>query len=80
MGNESNGHTPAPVLVKFGPAEDDFVTAAVAGKMLAALLEREDKLFTVLLGEAITGVRLARTLHRATEAELAERKLAIAGG
>lgn len=77
--SEINGAAPAPVMVRFGPADDDFVTVTVAGKMLAALLEREDKLFTVLLGEAYTGVRLARTLHRATPAELAERALEQAG-
>lgn len=69
---ESNGHGPALVMVPFGPAEDDFVTLAVASKMLAGLLDRDDKLFTVLLGEAMTGVRLAKVLARRDSPELAE--------
>jgi hypothetical protein len=64
------------VVVKFGPAEDDSVSVAVAGKMLAALLDREDVLFTVLLAEAMTGIRLAKARHRAGPAELAEREAA----
>lgn len=63
---EQNGHRPELVAVAFGDAPDDFVTLAVASKMLRGLLERDDKLFTVLLGEAMTGVRLAKVLARAT--------------
>lgn len=78
--SENNGASgangSAPVVVKFGPAEDDSVSVAVAGKMLAALLDREDVLFTVLLAEAMTGIRLAKARHRAGPAELAEREAA----
>lgn len=76
-GNETNGtNGQAAAVVKFGPANDDAVPVAVAERMLAALLEREDVLFTVLLAEAMTGVRLAKTRHRASPAELAERTAA----
>lgn len=82
-GNESNGHGPAEtqtVMIPLGGKPSDiYLPIPVAVKMLANLLEREDKLFTVLLGEAMTGVRLARTLHRAGPAELAERGAANGG-
>jgi predicted HD phosphohydrolase len=61
-------------MVQFGPAADDAVPVAVASKMLTALLDREDTLFTVLLAEAMTGIRLAKARHRAGPAELAERE------
>lgn len=64
------------MFVQFGPAEDDAVPVAVASKMLRALFEREDTLFTVLLAEAMTGVRLAKARYRASQAELADRAAA----
>lgn len=85
--NESNGQangqaTAAPQVVMIpvgGKPSDLYLPVAVMVTMLANLFEREDKLFTVLLGEAMTGVRLARTLHRAGPAELAERTAAAGG-
>ena len=76
---ESNGHAPAelaPLMIPLnGEPSDILLPVKVAVTMLANLLARDDKLFTVLLGEAMTGVRLAKVLARTdhTAPDLAER-------
>jgi hypothetical protein len=59
-----NGQAGPPVMVSFGPADDDVIPLSVASRMLTLLCEREEVLFPVLLAEAMTGTRLAKTRHR----------------
>lgn len=73
-GSDTNGHglaDPVMVMIPMGGRPSDIVipqTVAVA--MLGNLLDRDDVTFTVLLGEAMTGLRLAKVRARAQAPDL----------
>jgi hypothetical protein len=76
MAAEDNGQAPVPaapassvpdgmVMIPLGGQPSDIIIpTGVAVAMLAALLERDDAGFTVLLGEAMVGLRLAKVRSR----------------
>lgn len=72
---DQNGHGPADVQMVMipmgGEPSDIVVPVGVAVTMLGNLLDRDDVLFTVLLGEAMTSVRLAKVRHRRDRPEMA---------
>jgi hypothetical protein len=56
---------PGMVMIPMGGQPSDIIIpVGVAVTMLARLLDRDDKTFTVLLGEAFTGLRLAAVRSR----------------
>lgn len=56
---------PGMVMIPMGGGPSDIVIpTAVAVAMLGKLLDRDDATFTVLLGEAFTGLRLAKVRSR----------------
>jgi hypothetical protein len=68
--NGAGPAAPASVMVPVdGQPSDIVLPVPVAVTMLANLLARDDVLFTALLGEAMTGVRLAKVRARVTPEE-----------